>query len=282
MFVSRGRTRGFIQLGPSTLREAIAEALGGLGKEGLRLVYYTPEGLQVYLEASPSLLACIAAAPGGAVAAGEECLELLARRADDRRGVVEIIELTEHQVAVDAEERPEAVVPGGLERLRAVLAGVGRGEGAGGPQPAPGEAAARPAEQEAGPAAGPGEAVEAAGEEDLEELMEMLRVRGLRLSDTFNVLALAALSSRGRAVEVRAGDKPCMDIVDDALALHTRVAVVCRGGGGTLYVYADPGAGRLEAYYMDDGGGALLGAEALRRAGRLVPREVRVYVEAGG
>jgi hypothetical protein len=105
-------------------------------------------------------------------------------------------------------------------------------------------------------------------------------VRGLKLSNTFNVLAVAALAVMGKEVDVRTGSKSCIDVLDDVLSLRRRLTMRCRGEGGEVYIYVDPGAGRIEAYYLEDGR-AFLGAEALRRASRLQATEVRVYIDAG-
>lgn len=301
MFMTRGRTVGFIQLGPKTLGEAVIEALA---EPGRRLVYYAPDGSRFYLEASTTTAACIADTPQEVVR-GEECIELLARRSGDQQGVIEVIELNEQQIALDVSSRPDSVIPGGLEKVRSVfakhrqegaktetaqrtaLSGEDRvpetaepaaGEETGATlaaEPAPG-----PSEPPAGAAGAGAEAVELSPAGAGEAWRDILRARGLRLSGTFNVLAVAALAVMGREVEVRTGSKSCIDVLDDVLSLRRRLTMRCRGEGGEVYVYADPGAGRIEAYYMEPGR-AFLGAEALRRASRLRATEVKVYIDAG-
>ncbi|BES81151.1 hypothetical protein [Pyrodictium abyssi] len=302
MFITRGRTVGFIQLGPKTLGEAVIEALA---EPGRRLVYYAPDGSQFYLEASAVTAACVAVTPQEVVR-GEECLELLARRSGDQQGVIEVVELSEQQIALDVSSRPDSVIPGGLEKVRSVFAkhrqeeartetaqrtapsGEARVPETAGPatgeetettpvaEPAPG-----PSGPPAGAAAGAGtEAVELSPAGAGEAWRDILRVRGLRLSGTFNVLAVAALAVMGREVDVRTGSKSCIDVLDDVLSLRRRLTMRCRGEGGEVYIYVDPGAGRIEAYYME-AGRAFLGAEALRRASRLRATEVKVYIDAG-
>ena len=298
MYVSRGHTVKLTDASRLPLDEAIRELLR-MGDA--RLVYYAPDGSVYELEVSSRGRAgCVAQLPGGRVLYGTECLQSLAKHLHSRQGVIELVELDAQRVRTDFITLPQSLLPMGVEEVRRLIGEAqparqqpqAAAPAAPSPQPrqaaatAAPAAAAPPAAQAAAPAQpapvpappAPGVAGAPTVSEQLRAYLSSFERRGLRPSDSFNILAAAAVAVSGREVEAQGTARPCLDIVSDLLVLRGRAVVDCRGDGARIVVLLDTARGRVEAL-LQRGDREATGLPALEEAARLRPDAVKVFLQ---
>jgi hypothetical protein len=270
LFVSRGRTVRLTTVSDLPLREALRELIE-LGDA--RLVYYAPDGSVYQVEVSKRGRAgCVAQLRGGRVLYTTQCLRELAKYLDTQEGVVELIELDAARVRTDLLSLPQSILPMGVRDVEALTGGA-----AGGGEEKPAAAPAAPPEA---PTPAPVALAAAPGtvQQVLQQHLTLLARRGMRLSDTFNVLAAGVVAVAGKEVAAQDAARPCLDIVADIAMLRGRALIDCRSRDERIIVLLDSARGKMEALYTH-GDATYTGLPAMERAAQLRPSEVRVFLK---
>ena len=257
----------------------LADALRELLRLGdARLVYYAPDGSVYQIEVSRRGRAgCVAQLRGGRVLYASQCLSEFAKHLNSKDGVVELIELDAARVRTDLLSVPQSILPMGVKDIEGLLGGGATGA----QEAATGAAEARAAAATPAPAPSPPSPVITAAPTTLQQVLQqhlsLLARRGMRLGDTFNVLAAGVIAVAGKEVAAQGAARPCLDIVSDIAMLRGRALIDCRAGEERIIVLLDPLRGRVEVLYTH-GDAAYTGLPAMEKAAGLRPTEVKVFL----
>ncbi len=291
MFISRGRTVAI----HDASRTPLTRLMVSPGVRHGRLVYRAPDGsiLELeYLDGKP--VACLLTTPHGAEIRGDACVHRLLGLLGERRGLIEVIELTPEQVRVDLDYMPSARLSQRaattlLERLQA-------------PRPARPAAPVRAAPARAPPRQPtprapervqptqpppprpptPRPPVEARHvEEEAVRIESMLGSSGIRVSDFFDFNMAAYLVLRGSEVPVTGEAGTCLEIVAKILPPSVPTYLYCSDDNSTLRLLVDPERRSLYAM-LERQGRLFFGVKALRESETVKPVRARLYILASG
>lgn len=191
---------------------------------------------------------------------------------------MELIELDAARVRTDLLGTPQSILPMGVKDIERLLGGAPEAREA---APAATEARAAPTAAAAPAPSPPPSPVIAAAPGTLQQVLQqhlaLLARRGMRLGDTFNVLAAGVIAVAGKEVAAQGAARPCLDIVSDIAMLRGRALIDCRAGEERIIVLLDPLRGRVEALYTH-GDAAYTGLQAMEKAAGLRPTEVKVFL----
>ncbi len=277
LFVSRGHTVKLTDASRLSLREALREILQ---RKDTRVIYYATDNSVYEVEVSSRGRAgCVARLHDGTMLYGPICLQRLAQYLDTKEGVIEIAQLDAERVRTDLLTVPQSLLPLGvrdIERLISQPAAqpqslASRAQTAAG-HPAPAVAPPAPI-----PAPGPAAAVATPPPAAVQDYVNMLSRRGIRVVDSFNVLSAAAVAVAGKEVSAAGATRPCLDLVSDLVVLRGRVLMDCLSAGKRLLAHMDAAAGKLELLYSE-GESVYAGLRAVEKAIDMKPDEVRVFV----
>ncbi len=273
LFVSRGHTVKLTDASRLPLREALREVLQ---RRDMRLIYYATDNSVYEVEVSSRGRAgCVARLRDGTMLYGPICLQRLAQYLDAREGVIEIVQLDAERVRTDLLTVPQSLLPLGVRDIERLISQptASRTRTAAGPA-AP--AAAPPAPI---PAPGPAAAAAVATPPPaaVQDYVNMLSRRGIRIVDGFNVLSAAAVAAAGKEVSAAGAARPCLDLVSDLVVLRGRVLMDCLSAGKRLLAHIDAAAGKLELLYSE-GENVYSGLRAVEKALGMKPDEVRVFM----
>ena len=254
VYPSRGRR---LWSGEAT-RISFVDALRELLRLGNgRLVYRVPDGPLFMLEVSDDGRAGCLADLGGRYVRGEECITELARRVLQRRGTIEIVELTRAEATLDFGAEPATLLAKGVEAIKDLIELL-----------APTLEAPTPSTPAAPPAPSPAPAPAA-----IEEKLRALR----NISEDYNPLSVMAIVARGDRIMF---DKPattCADIAAEILQVsNVRATIFCQSSGEKLTILIEKNSVRPLLERED--GTVLLGRDAAARAAAIPAAKALVYI----
>ena len=261
VYPSRGRR---LWSGEAT-RISFVDALRELLKLGNgRLVYRVPDGSIFMLEVSDDGRAGCLAESGGRYIRGEECITELARRVLQRRGTIEIVELTRAETTLDFGAEPATLLAKGVEAIKdliELLAPTLETSPTAAPAPPPAAPSAAPA-----PLPSPAPPM-------VEEKLRALR----NISEDYNPLSVMAIVARGDRIVFDKPETTCADIAAEILQVpDVRATIFCQSGGEKLTILIEKGG--VKPLLEREDGTILLGRDAAMRAAVIPAAKAIVYI----
>jgi len=258
VYPSRGRRLWSGEAARISFVDALRELLR-LGNG--RLVYQSPDGSLFMLEVSDDGRAGCLADIGGRSVRGEECITELARRVLQRRGSLELIELTRAEATLDFGAEPATLLSKGVEAIRDLIELLAPTLGA------PAEAVAEaPAPAPPSPTPAPAPAV-------IEEKLRALR----NISESYNPLSVMAIVAKGDRIVFNKPETTCADIAAEILQVpNVRATVFCESGEEKLTILIENNS--VKPLLEREDGTILLGRDAAARAAAIPAAKAVVYI----
>lgn len=259
VYPSRGRRLWSGEASRISFIDALRELLR-LGNG--RLVYRVPDGSLFMLELSDDGRVGCLAELGGRYARGEECITELARRVLQRRGTIEIIELTKAEATLDFGAEPATLLAKGVEAIKDLIELLAPTLEASA-QSAP---AAPPTPITPTPSPAPAPAV-------IEEKLRALH----NISDDYNPLSVMAVVARGDRIMFDKPETTCADIAAEILQVpNVRATIFCQSSGEKLTILIEKNS--VKPFLERDDGAIMLGRDAAARAATIPAAKALVYI----
>ena len=258
VYPSRGRRLWSGEASRISFVDALRELLR-LGNG--RLVYRVPDGSLFMLEVSDDGRAGCLADLGGRHVRGEECITELARRVLQRRGTIEIVELTRAETTLDFGAEPATLLAKGVEAIKDLIELLAPTLEA----PAPSAPATSPA-----PAPTPSPAPAPAA---IEEKLRALR----NISEDYNPLSVMAIVAKGDRIMFDKPETTCADIAAEILQVpNVRATIFCQSTGEKLTILIEKNS--VRPLLERDDGTVMLGRDAAARAATIPATKALVYI----
>ncbi len=259
VYPSRGRRLWSGEASRISFVDALRELLR-LGNG--RLVYRVPDGSLFMLEVSDDGRAGCLADLGGRYARGEECITELARRVLQRRGTIEIVELTRAETTLDFGAEPATLLAKGVEAIKDLIELLAPTLEA----PVQSASATSPAAPAPTLSPAPAPAV-------IEEKLRALR----NISEDYNPLSVMAIVARGDRIMFDKPETTCADIAAEILQVpNVRATIFCQDSREKLTILIEKNS--VRPLLERDDGTIMLGRDAAARAATIPATKALVYI----